>query len=197
MRAAVTDIVHVGLAVADLDSELESFTTQWGLRSVHLETDQVYLAAAGSTYPYTLRLRRGADDRPVRVCRAIPYRGRCPACPGARGWRPDHPRSHSSEGLRGRLRLSLLRPRSPRDGGGVRRLWRRCAAERPTPRNRGPIRAAPAGKSHPGRARRDGIRCRAPCRAITRLAGWQRTRLQAARLLRQKNRWAGGTLRGS
>lgn len=56
--AAVTDIVHVGLAVADLDSERAFFTTQWGLREVHQGAGQVYLVAAGSTHPYTLRLRR-------------------------------------------------------------------------------------------------------------------------------------------
>ncbi len=61
MPAAVTDIVHVGLAVVDLAAEVEFFTARWGLQPVHEHDGCVYLAAAGSTHPYTVRLRASAQ----------------------------------------------------------------------------------------------------------------------------------------
>lgn len=62
MTAAVTDIGYVALAVPDLGAETGFFTTQWGLTQVHEHDGLVYLAAPGSTHPYTLRLR-GATQR--------------------------------------------------------------------------------------------------------------------------------------
>ena len=61
MSAAVSEFVFVGLAVPDLAAELAFFTATWGLETVHEQDGMVYLAAAGSSHPYAIRLRQAPE----------------------------------------------------------------------------------------------------------------------------------------
>jgi len=50
---------YIGLAVPDLDTEVEFFSKHWGLSIAHRDDDTVWLAAEGSPEPFSVRLRRG------------------------------------------------------------------------------------------------------------------------------------------
>lgn len=53
----VSHLRYAALAVPNFAEERDFFTTHWGLTEVHAEEGMSYLAAAGSTEPFILRLR--------------------------------------------------------------------------------------------------------------------------------------------
>lgn len=53
----VSHLRYAALAVPNFTEERDFFTTHWGLSEVHAEEGMSYLAAAGSTEPFILRLR--------------------------------------------------------------------------------------------------------------------------------------------
>lgn len=53
----VSHLRYAALAVPNFTEERDFFTTHWGLTEVHAEEGMSYLAAAGSTEPFILRLR--------------------------------------------------------------------------------------------------------------------------------------------
>lgn len=59
----ITHLRHVDLAVPDFATQLDFFTTTWGLRSEHTDSGIAFLAAEGSPEQYAVRLRKAADKR--------------------------------------------------------------------------------------------------------------------------------------
>jgi catechol 2,3-dioxygenase-like lactoylglutathione lyase family enzyme len=71
----ITHIRYIGLAVADLDSGLGYYRDLWGLTPQTVDGDLAFLAAEGSSDPYTLRLRGAEDNRIDVVSFAVRTRG--------------------------------------------------------------------------------------------------------------------------
>lgn len=59
----ITRVRYVGLAMGDLDSGLGYYRDLWGLTPEVVDGDLAFLAAEGSSDPYTLRLRHGEENR--------------------------------------------------------------------------------------------------------------------------------------
>lgn len=59
----ITHLRHVDLAVPDFATQLEFYTTTWGLTSEHTDTGLAFLAAEGSPENYIVRLRQASDKR--------------------------------------------------------------------------------------------------------------------------------------
>jgi catechol 2,3-dioxygenase-like lactoylglutathione lyase family enzyme len=59
----LTHLRHVDLAVPDLARQREFFTSTWGLKEEHTDSDIAFLAAEGSPEQYVIRLRRSAEKR--------------------------------------------------------------------------------------------------------------------------------------
>jgi catechol 2,3-dioxygenase-like lactoylglutathione lyase family enzyme len=59
----ITHLRHVDLAVPDYDTQLDFYTTMWGLRPESTDDGLAFLAAAGSPEQYSVRLRRAAEKR--------------------------------------------------------------------------------------------------------------------------------------
>ena len=59
----ITHLRHVDLAVPDYDTQLDFYTTMWGLTPETTDDGIAFLAAAGSPEQYSVRLRRAAEKR--------------------------------------------------------------------------------------------------------------------------------------
>ena len=59
----ITHLRHVDLAVPDLWTQREFFTTTWGLTEEHTDSGLTFLAAEGSPENYVVRLREAEDKR--------------------------------------------------------------------------------------------------------------------------------------
>jgi catechol 2,3-dioxygenase-like lactoylglutathione lyase family enzyme len=59
----ITHLRHVDLAVPDYRSQLDFYTSTWGLTAEHTDTGLTFLAAEGSPEQYVVRLRESADKR--------------------------------------------------------------------------------------------------------------------------------------
>jgi catechol 2,3-dioxygenase-like lactoylglutathione lyase family enzyme len=59
----ITHLRHVDLAVPDFETQLDFFTTTWGLTSEHSDSGLSFLAAEGSPEQYVVRLRQSPDKR--------------------------------------------------------------------------------------------------------------------------------------
>lgn len=62
-KVSVIDLHYVALAVPDFDAERKFFGGAWGLEEVAEQDGKVYFAAAGSPYPYVIRLRQDAEKK--------------------------------------------------------------------------------------------------------------------------------------
>jgi catechol 2,3-dioxygenase-like lactoylglutathione lyase family enzyme len=59
----ITHLRHVDLAVPDFETQLDFFTSTWGLTSEHSDSGLSFLAAEGSPEQYVVRLRQSPDKR--------------------------------------------------------------------------------------------------------------------------------------
>ena len=59
----ITHLRHVDLAVPDFETQLDFFTSTWGLTSEHSDSGLAFLAAEGSPEQYVVRLRQSPDKR--------------------------------------------------------------------------------------------------------------------------------------
>src|ERR687894_819567 len=59
----ITHLRHVDLAVPDLRTQQDFFTTTWGLKAEHSDSGLTFLAAEGSPEQYVVRLREATDKR--------------------------------------------------------------------------------------------------------------------------------------
>lgn len=60
---SVSDLQYVALAVPDLAAERQFFGETWGLIEVAEDSGLIYFAAAGSTDPYSIRLRQDEERK--------------------------------------------------------------------------------------------------------------------------------------
>jgi catechol 2,3-dioxygenase-like lactoylglutathione lyase family enzyme len=63
VECRITAVRYVALGVEDLDASLGFYRDEWGLAAETVERDVAFLAAAGSTDPYVLRLRQVEENR--------------------------------------------------------------------------------------------------------------------------------------
>ncbi|SEG91921.1 Catechol-2,3-dioxygenase [Thermomonospora echinospora] len=68
----ITHVRYVGLGVRSFDRQVGFYQDLWGLVAEQSESGVSYLAAAGSTDPYSLRLRKAGEDRVDVVSFAVP-----------------------------------------------------------------------------------------------------------------------------
>ena len=59
----ITHLRHVDLAVPDYATQLDFYTSTWGLTAEHTDSGLSFLAAEGSPEQYVVRLRQAADKR--------------------------------------------------------------------------------------------------------------------------------------
>ena len=59
----ITHLRHVDLAVPDYDTQLDFYTTMWGLTPEVVDTGIAFLATEGSPERYSVRLRRAGEKR--------------------------------------------------------------------------------------------------------------------------------------
>jgi catechol 2,3-dioxygenase-like lactoylglutathione lyase family enzyme len=59
----ITHLRHVDLAVPDYQTQLDFYTSAWGLKAEHDDTGLAFLAAEGSPEQYVVRLRQSSDKR--------------------------------------------------------------------------------------------------------------------------------------
>ena len=62
-KRLITHLRHVDLAVPDFETQLDFFTSTWGLTSEHSDSGLSFLAAEGSPEQYVVRLRQSPDKR--------------------------------------------------------------------------------------------------------------------------------------
>lgn len=63
MKARVTHLRHVGVAVPDFDKLVDFYGGVWGLKRIDGEKDVAYFAAEGSPEHYVYRIRRADQKR--------------------------------------------------------------------------------------------------------------------------------------
>lgn len=70
----ITHVRSVSLGVEDLDSSLGFYRDEWGLVAATVEDDLAFLAAEGSSDPFSLRLRQAGENRLDLVSFAVSTR---------------------------------------------------------------------------------------------------------------------------